>query len=293
MRPVINSGIYDMLSSRFDEMGHFIKMNESMWPVSGRFEGGKPLVVRLDGSGFSKYTKDLERPFDLTYRQIMVDVSKELARYYQADVYYTQSDEITLVWFNMSYIGRDGFNNVLPFGGRYQKIVSEMAGYCTSLFNVYTFERMPHKRGQIAFFDARAYQPNSDDIALLSLRWRVLDSMKNAVNQCVYYLEPNHKKFNNVNTAKRIEYLISHETFNWSGLDSWLKDGTLMYKTLVQRTVSDSEKIPEQYRTNLPVYKSDWVSGIELFNKPMLVQPIINTLYGKYTNDVTSKSDKV
>lgn len=282
MRPILNSGVYDMLCNHFNDMGNHIKLNEEMLPPGGRFQSGRPLVVRLDGSGFSRYTKDLCRPFDLTYRQIMVEVSKDLAVHYQADLFYTQSDEITLVWFNMSYIGRHGVNNVLPFDGRHKKIISETAGRCTSMFNKLTYERMPHKRGQIAYFDSRAYQPYTDDIALLSVRWRILDSIKNAVNQCLYFLEPNHNKFKGVKHQDRIKLLRDHETFDWDGTPSWLKEGTLMYKAKVLKDVGDLTHIPEKYRPTSPVYRTDWVNGIELFTGQNSGQFLLDALYGRY-----------
>ena len=57
-------------------------------------------IVRLDGRGFSKYTKKMgfKKPFDTDLIQIMQNVTIELIKQTQASFGYTQSDEISLVY---------------------------------------------------------------------------------------------------------------------------------------------------------------------------------------------------
>ena len=51
-------------------------------------------VVRLDGRGFSKYTKKMKfnKPFDNDLIQIMQNVTADLMKQTQASFGYTQSD---------------------------------------------------------------------------------------------------------------------------------------------------------------------------------------------------------
>ena len=139
--PFTNAGIFQQFKHDFGEMGDFLKYKEVLLPEFGRFSAGVPLIVRLDGSGFSSYTKSLKRPFDAQFNAVMDEVSLELAEYYHADLVYCQSDEITLLFLNNSLVdavdtpsdsGEVTFKQLLPFGGRYGKILSEFAGNCSS-----------------------------------------------------------------------------------------------------------------------------------------------------------------
>ena len=59
-----------------------------------------PVIARLDGKGFSKFTKGLKRPYDERLSKLMVETTKYLVKETNANCGYTQSDEITLVWYS-------------------------------------------------------------------------------------------------------------------------------------------------------------------------------------------------
>ena len=59
---------------------------------------GLPVVARLDGKGFSKWTKGLEYPFDPNMQKLREEVTTFLVQETNAAIGYCQSDEITLVW---------------------------------------------------------------------------------------------------------------------------------------------------------------------------------------------------
>lgn len=63
---------------------------------------GVYIVARLDGHGFTRLTKkewDLERPFDIRFRNIMVETLRHLMDCGFRIIYgYTQSDEISLLF---------------------------------------------------------------------------------------------------------------------------------------------------------------------------------------------------
>ena len=56
-----------------------------------------PICVRVDGKGFSKYTKDMIRPFDQKFTDSMIETMKFLVEETDAIIGYTQSDEISLI----------------------------------------------------------------------------------------------------------------------------------------------------------------------------------------------------
>ena len=77
-----------------------------------------PILVRIDGKGFSKYTKKLNKPYDIRFSDIMINVTKFLVKQTNACIGYTQSDEITLVLYAKE------LNQEIFFAGKIQKMVS-------------------------------------------------------------------------------------------------------------------------------------------------------------------------
>ena len=62
---------------------------------------GMYMVARLDGRGFTKYTNNagFEKPFDMRFRDLMVDTTKHLMDVGFHVVYgYAESDEISLLF---------------------------------------------------------------------------------------------------------------------------------------------------------------------------------------------------
>lgn len=54
------------------------------------------LVVRIDGKGFSKWTKPFEKPYDERIASAMVEAASDLVKDFSASIAYTASDEITI-----------------------------------------------------------------------------------------------------------------------------------------------------------------------------------------------------
>ena len=59
-----------------------------------------PVMIRLDGKCFSKFTKGLVRPYDIGMSTMMIETTKALVEETNAKIGYTQSDEISLVLFS-------------------------------------------------------------------------------------------------------------------------------------------------------------------------------------------------
>jgi tRNA(His) 5'-end guanylyltransferase len=85
-----------------------------------------PIVARIDGRNFSIFTKGMDRPYDKNMADMMVETTKFLVDRFDALVGYTQSDEITLVWFIDSTSKSE-----YVFDGRLQKFESLLASACT------------------------------------------------------------------------------------------------------------------------------------------------------------------
>ncbi|KAJ7859129.1 tRNAHis guanylyltransferase-domain-containing protein [Mycena olivaceomarginata] len=88
----------------------------------------QPALLRIDGHGFSKFTRGFSKPFDQRMHDTMAQTAADLLEYFPAaSLAYTQSDEITLV-FPATATGR-------PFNSRVGKLASLAAGYASTRFN--------------------------------------------------------------------------------------------------------------------------------------------------------------
>lgn len=74
-------------------------MKEYEFATRSYIDNKLPFIVRLDGHGFSKFTKGLKRPYEKWFHDNMVKTTAVLVHEYSAALGYTQSDEITLVYF--------------------------------------------------------------------------------------------------------------------------------------------------------------------------------------------------
>ncbi|KKL92895.1 hypothetical protein LCGC14_1880070, partial [marine sediment metagenome] len=103
-----------------DNFGDRMKMYEKA--ESGRrFMPLLPVYARLDGRSFSRFTKGFNRPYDKRMSEAMIDTTKYLVEETNALIGYSQSDEISLVWYS------DSIDSQIFFDGKIQKMVSVLA----------------------------------------------------------------------------------------------------------------------------------------------------------------------
>ena len=114
---------------------------------------GLPLLARLDGRAFHTFTRGLTRPYDPAMSRCMIETARTLVEETQARVAYTQSDEITLAWYEPA----DAATTYL-FDGRWQKLGSVLAGLASARFNQLVAEHLPAKAALLPHFDCRLWQ---------------------------------------------------------------------------------------------------------------------------------------
>ncbi|KAH7396535.1 tRNAHis guanylyltransferase-domain-containing protein [Phaeosphaeria sp. MPI-PUGE-AT-0046c] len=144
-----------------------------------------PVILRLDGHGFSRFTSHFNRPFDQRIHDAMISTSTDLLNFFpQATVAYTQSDEITLIFPS----------GVQVFSDRLQKLSSLAASFCSVHFNKHlafaltaqpepAIKESANKVLGTAHFDARFFGVPSTKEALNCLLWRCRnDAVRNAVS---------------------------------------------------------------------------------------------------------------
>ncbi|KAF2690086.1 hypothetical protein K458DRAFT_412918 [Lentithecium fluviatile CBS 122367] len=190
-----------------------------------------PVILRLDGHNFSRFTAHFCRPFDQRIHDAIVSTCSDLLKYFpQATVAYTQSDEITLVF----PAGVQSFNE------RIQKLSSLAASYCSVRFNArlttfLTANPEPKVKPSAfdhlgtAHFDARFFAVPSVEEALNCLLWRCRgDAMRNSVNafaRTLYSDKQLHKK-----TTKEVREMMENEkgiVFE-DAVPKWAVEGSLI-----------------------------------------------------------------
>ncbi len=236
------------------------------------FLPGIPIVARMDGRSFSKFTKDMQRPFDFYFTKTMQSVTQRLVEKTNADIGYTQSDEITLIWKN------DDINKELMFGNKKFKWHSILSAMTTMLFNGGMYSDTPQ------MFDARVFQvPNLFEASNV-LMWREQDAVRNSIQMLARSLY-SHNECNNKNTSE-LQEMCFQKGHNWNDLHSDNKRGSYFKrsKTVRKFTAKELESLPEKHqaRTNpdLEIERHDVsLMFLEILSK-YTVEERLNILFG-------------
>ena len=195
-----------------------------------------PICIRIDGRGFSKYTKGMNRPFDKNFTDSMIETMKFLIEETDAIIGYTQSDEITLILSDIK----------LPFfKGRVSKLNSIIASMATAKFNELIHKYYPQK--PLAFFDCRAWNVPNRDEAVNTLLWRYNDCIKNSISMAIHGLYT-QKELDNKNSEEKKKMLLD-KGIDWEKYPSCFIYGTFARKEAIQYkyTPEEIELLPPKH----------------------------------------------
>lgn len=180
------------------------------------------MVARIDGRGFTRLTKELndfEKPFDIRFRDIMVETVKHLMQCGFNILYaYTESDEISLLF--------DFHENA--FARKTRKYTSILAGEASAKFSL--------QLGQVAAFDCRICELPNAQLVVDYFRWRNEDAHRNALSaHCYWVLRKTGKSaneatkvINHLSTAQKNELLFT-QGINFNDLPAWQRRGIGIY----------------------------------------------------------------
>jgi len=212
-----------------------------------------PICVRIDGRAFHSFTRGLNRPYDEGFARAMIETTRYLVEQSGAKLGYTQSDEISLIFWT------DAERAQPLFGGKFFKLTSVLASMATAKFNSLIPGFIPTKEGTLATFDARVFQvPDLEEAANLIL-WRWLDARKNSISMAAQaHFSPN--QLHGKTTDDRL-VMLEEKGIIWENFPSFLKWGTLIQKKTVTRELTSEEldRIPEKHRPDGPIVKNDLV----------------------------------
>lgn len=228
-----------------DEFGDRMKSYERLF-TSQIVSPPDILCVRIDGKGFSKFTKGFRKPFDDTLSKTMIETAKMLLTETNASISYTQSDEITLI-----YTPGEKASEYM-FGGKVSKINSILASMASVHFN-YTLDSYVDT-DKLAFFDCRAW--SVPDLAEASnvLLWRVQDARKNSISS-LFRWTAGHSKMHGLSGEDMKALLKSDYFTDWDQLPNKYKYGTYAKPVTVESYLTQDElmRIPEHKRPDAKV----------------------------------------
>lgn len=212
--------------------------------TEGRADKRLPLLARLDGRAFHTYTAGLRRPYDDRLSRCMLETAKDLLDDNHADIAYTQSDEITLLWF----VDPTQPSGELPFGGRFQKLTSVLAGRASARFATLAQTAIPEKARYLPHFDCRVWSVPTPQDAVDVFVWRQWDARKNSVTMAAQSLY-SHRELLNKSTGEKLE-MLRRRGVNWHDYPDFFRTGTFLRRQVIDTTLSDAEReaIPEQWR---------------------------------------------
>ena len=232
-----------------DDFGNRMKSYEAA-STARKASGNLPVMARLDGRSFSKFCQNLNKPYDERLSNIMDQTLISLVKEFHVQLGYTQSDEITLYW----YLPDE--HSQLPFGGRFQKLESVLAGYASAVFNRLVAEHLPEKAKHIACFDCRAWEVPSTIEAANTFLWRQQDAKKNAISMAAQrYFSPS--QLLGKNGLDKIEMMKSSGV-SFEDYPARFKHGVYaMRQSYLQHlTPEELERIKPQHRPTEPVMRS-------------------------------------
>jgi len=180
------------------------------------------IVARIDGPCFTRLTKEVhkfEAPYDIRFRDIMVETVKHLMDSgFKITYGYTQSDEISLLL--------DASEST--FQRKERKLNSIFAGEASAKFSLLL--------GDIGTFDCRLCQLPNKSLVVDYFRWRNEDAHRNALNSHCYWnlrkegVSPNDasNKLSGISIADKNEFLFQ-QGVNFNDIPNWQKRGVGVY----------------------------------------------------------------
>lgn len=205
---------------------------------------GLPVYARLDGRGFSKFTKKIgfKKPYDETMSAAMICTMHYLVDEFDATLGYTQSDEISIGWVDRPII----------FNGKYQKMISTLAATASVVF----YKQIAKETEFVPTFDCRIFPVPSRESITKQFLWRELDCAKNAITMAAQEFY-SHNELMNKNSSQK-QNMLHLKGKNFNDYPAWFKRGTFCLRRTISKQLEPEilAKIPENKRPTNPVTRS-------------------------------------
>lgn len=218
-----------------------------------RFLPYLPVYARIDGRSFSKFTKGMDRPYDVLMSRAMIETAKYLVNETHARIGYTQSDEISLCWL------AESIDSEIFFNSKIQKMVSVLAAMATVKFNEMVTGFWPERVKLLPVFDARVFQLPTKVEGANAFLWREFDATKNSISMAarsVYSHKELYKK-----TGGDMQEMLWQKDINWNDYPASFKRGTYVQRKAkwVELDEDTLAQIPEDRLPIGPVQRHEIV----------------------------------
>jgi tRNA(His) guanylyltransferase len=224
-----------------DDLGDRMKSYEAE-ETSRRFDPHLPVYARIDGRGFSKFTRHMDRPFDTRMLSAMIGTTQWLVEHTHAAIGYVQSDEISLVWPGSET------NDSHFFAGKIQKSCSVLASMAAARFSVEYLHNFGEFSTACPHFDCRVIQLPNEIEAANMLLWRELDARKNSVSMLARH-HFSHRDLQNKDQRAMLEMLADKGVRMDDQMQNFQR-GTWLRRVVEDHKLTAEELlvIPEQHR---------------------------------------------
>lgn len=249
-----------------DDLGDRIKAYEAQ-ETGRRLLPGVPVYARIDGRSFSRFTRHMNRPFDVRMHRCMTHALCHLVEETHATIGYTQSDEISLGWVPVDH------KSQIWFDGKVHKMTSNLASMATAAFVEALLEQFDDGALMVRdkpSFDARVFSlPSTTELANAFL-WRNLDATKNAVSMAAHHYY-SHNELHGKSSKEQQEMLWA-KGINFNEYAPAFKRGVWARRARVEKAFDPQEwaSIPIQHRP--PIDQVLMRTEIKIFDLPPLSQ---------------------
>lgn len=267
-----------------EDFGSVMKSLEEASGGGIKVPTGKPFAVRVDGVGFSKFTRAFEKPFDPQIMDAMLFAAEKIINDFQPVLTYVQSDEVTFLFSG---------DVEPPMAGRVVKIASRLAAQMTSAF-VYKISKgrpslgsngNPHFDGRVTWFEGK-------QAAVWNIQWRDMDARKNAVSAAAATVY-SERELSGKNRGQRL-VMLREAGIDFSDYPEEFRTGVYLrrVKELREMTEQELRDIPQQFHPDGPVERS----VIKRFHLPGLsgIQNLTDVIFDGadpvFVGEVTSDS---
>ena len=218
-----------------------------------------PILIRLDGNNFSKFTADLtghKKPFDKRLSKLMIDTTKYLVELTNAKIGFCQSDEITLLLYS------DNIKSETYLNRRLFKIESILSAKCSVYFNSKLEEYLPHKKDKLPVFDCRAWNVPTKEEATNVFLWRERDCIKNSISMATQSLF-SHNEVENMKSDDKISMLLD-KGVDYNDYPNFFKRGSYIQRKTTSKklTIEEIETLPLKHKArenpNLIIERSSY-----------------------------------
>lgn len=200
-----------------------------------------PVIIRIDGKGFSRFCKRFPKPFANKLHQIfnatVIYLCKEISGVVCAEHH---SDEISLLLVDYQSLQTEAY-----FDYEVQKICSVVAGLTTAKFCM-----LCHGYGYIKdgdewpSFDARCFNIPKEEVENY-FWWRMKDAVRNSIGMLAQS-KFSHQELHGKNINDMQEMLFQTHSINWSELPAEQKNGWLFVKRYTPFEIPHGPKKGEQ-----------------------------------------------